>query len=44
MYGDCGDEYESDYREAKAIVEYLEKLLPELRKLEAPSKNRVGLG
>lgn len=31
MYDDCGAEYERDYIEAKAIVEYLELLLPKLR-------------
>jgi hypothetical protein len=36
MYDDCGPEYQSDYREACAIVEYLEKLLPRLREQLAP--------
>lgn len=30
-YDDCGDDYNNDYREAKAVVEYLELLLPKLR-------------
>ena len=31
-YGDCGDDYNDDYRDAKAVVEYLEDLLPKLRR------------
>lgn len=44
-YDDCGSEYESEYTEAKAVCEYLEKLLPRVRELTKNiSKNRVGLG
>ena len=30
MYGDCGDDYNDDYKAARAVVEYLEELLPRL--------------
>lgn len=33
-YDDCGPSYRQDYYEAKAVAEYLEKLLPELRKFK----------
>lgn len=33
-YDDCGDDYRRDYYEAKAVAEYLEKLLPEVRQFK----------
>ena len=35
-FGDCGSEYESDYRNAKAVCEYLESLLPKLEAMVKP--------
>lgn len=37
-YDDCGSDYRRDYSEAKALVDYLELLLPKLRAKIKPSK------
>lgn len=37
-YDDCGSDYRRDYSDAKALVEYLELLLPKLRAMIKSSK------
>lgn len=42
MFDDCGPEYERDHIEAKAVLEYMEKLMPRLREIAVEKETEAG--